>query len=112
MVEKWKCDETLCDGLGWKYKMGLKTKGWGMMSKKKCEWSKTANEEQQQQQNKDQYHKNFRREPKQAPSLGVFDYFMVINDYLWLMKIIIYDYCDYLWLLIIICNYKMIIYGY
>ena len=82
------------------------------VKKKKCEWSKTANEEQQQQQNKDQYHKNFRREPKQAPSLGVFDYFMVINDYLWLMKIIIYDYCDYLWLLIIICNYKMIIYGY
>ena len=26
LAVKWKCRESLCDGLGWKYKMGVKTR--------------------------------------------------------------------------------------
>ena len=54
--------------------------------------------------------KTSRGSPKQVPSPGVFDYFMVIDVYvnnylwpLWLFMII-------LWLLIIICYYKMTVF--
>ena len=41
--------------------------------------------EQQQQQNEQKWTKISGGSPKQVPSLGVFDYFMVIDDYLWFM---------------------------
>ena len=50
------------------------------------------NEQQQQQQNEQKWTKISGGSPKQVPSLGVFD--------------------DYLWLFMIINNYKMIIYDY
>ena len=68
--------------------------------------------EQQQQQNEQKWTKISGGSPKQVPSLGVFDYFMVIdvyvNNYLWLLWL----FMIILWLLIIICNYKMIICDY
>ena len=41
--------------------------------------------EQQQEQNEQKWTKSSGGSPKQAPSLGVFDYFMVIDDGLWFM---------------------------
>ena len=43
------------------------------------------NEQQQEQQNEQKWTKISGGSPKQAPSLGVFDYFMVIDDCLWFM---------------------------
>ena len=41
--------------------------------------------EEQQQQNEQKWTKTSVGSPKKVPSLGVFDYFMVIDDYLWFM---------------------------
>ena len=43
------------------------------------------NEQQQEQQIEQKWTKISGGSPKQAPSLGVFDYFMVIDDCLWFM---------------------------
>ena len=42
-------------------------------------------QQQQQQQNEQKWTKTSVGSPKKVPSLGVFDYFMVIDDYLWFM---------------------------
>ena len=107
MVEKWKCRESLCVGLGWKYKMRLKPGDSPRKGEGWC-WKENVNKEHWQMKNNNNNKmkiyitKTSGGSPKQVPSLGVFDYFMVTDDCLWLFMII-------LWLLIIICNYKMII---
>ena len=46
---------------------------------------KINEKQQQQQQNEQKWTKTSVGSPKKVPSLGVFDYFMVIDDYLWFM---------------------------
>ena len=40
--------------------LAMVTEGWGMLSKRKCEWSKTTNKEQQQNEDDNQHHKKLR----------------------------------------------------
>ena len=57
MVEKWKCHESLWDGLGWMYKIGCKnpnesTEGWEMTSKRK--WKEQQQNEEYRQMKTEQ----------------------------------------------------------
>ena len=53
--------------------------------KQKHRQMKINEEQQQQQQNEQKWTKTSGGSLKQVLSLGVFDYFMVIADYLWFM---------------------------
>ena len=110
MVEKWKYRESVCDGLGWKYKMGLKPgdspwKGEGWCQKE------NVNEEHRQMKNNNNKKMKINTKTcggssKQVPSLAVFDYFMVIDDYFMVIDVYVNN---YLWSLWLFYNYFMTI---
>ena len=101
MVKEWNCLASLCDGLGWKYKMGLKT---GDSPRKGEGWCQKENVNEEHWQMKNNYNKmkiNITKtsggSPKNVPSLGVFDF--------WFYIIYVIHNFNYLWLLMITDNY-------
>ena len=89
ILNKWKCRNSLCDGLGWKYKMRSKNLSnsprngegwcWKAMRRTTTKWRTSTNEDtttttKMKIKNEQQQHKSLTGGfPKQVKLLGVFD---------------------------------------
>ena len=74
-LNKRKCCESLCDGLGWKYKMGCKNPGDSprMRDDVEKQWEEQQQNEEHRQMRRCQQHKNLTGgSPKQSNIAGSF----------------------------------------